>query len=170
MVRPKALATPREVTPEPTPAPSAVELRNPPPTDARVGLVTAFAVRLAGGGRPTPVVYWATWYAWGPSDYDPKQMATTGGGRFAADVFIPYAEDYAAGFQYFIAYRTGGGRLVAWSPLGGATHPVPALARQEVLRAPGARSWLPVGHAPDRTVCGTQRRHPPSRSTASDGA
>ena len=98
MVRPKALATPREVTPEPTPAPSTVELRHRPPTEALVGLVTAFALPIVGGGRRTPVVYWATWSASGPSDYDPKQMATTRGGRLAADVFIPYAEDYATGF------------------------------------------------------------------------
>jgi hypothetical protein len=129
MVRPKALATPREVTPEPTPAPSTVELRHRPPTEALVGLVTAFALPIVGVGRRTPVVYWATWSASGPSDYDPKQMATTRGGRLAADVFIPYAEDYATGFQYFIACRTGGGQLLAWSPLGGATHPGPALAR-----------------------------------------
>jgi hypothetical protein len=56
-------------------------------------------------------------------------MTTTGGGRFAVEVFIPYAEDYAAGFQYYIACRSADGRVLGRSPEGGGTHRIPALAR-----------------------------------------
>jgi hypothetical protein len=105
-------------------------LSHTPAAEALVGSVNAIAVQIELRlPHCRPVVHWGPWSAAGSSDYASRRMTTTGGGRFAVEVFIPYAEDYAAGFQYYIACRSADGRVLGRSPEGGGTHRIPALAR-----------------------------------------
>ncbi len=128
---PAPVAGPASPTPEPAPPPAPrIGLDHAPAPEALVGSANTVSVTLDGDPMVCgPVLHWGPWSASGPSDYAARPMATTGGGRFAVDVFIPYAEDYAAGFQYFIACRSRDGRILARSPDGGGTHRIPALAR-----------------------------------------
>ncbi len=125
--RPRAPASTPSPGPTPPPRPTLV---HEPAAEALVGSANTVQARVDGPSRACrPTLHWGPWSASGPSDYAATEMATTGGGRFAVDVFIPYAEDYAAGFQYFIACRARDGRMLARSPKGGGMHRIPALAR-----------------------------------------
>ena len=126
--RPTPRAEP--AVPAPTPAPPVGEparLHHRPPKRVTVGVPAHLSIRIVPASLPCEPVVLHGPFTDGRRERTP--MTSRGGGRWDAEVPVPYEESYRTGLRYVILCGGDGGEPVPFPGTSGGVHDVQALAR-----------------------------------------